>query len=166
VHGGLLVVPSTARILLGPGGVLGVAAGTIALAIVVTVVRWRRLTRNAYGRSLAALTLGAGLALLGHRWIGLRIGMTGAQILVEDAVLLAMLFGVVAQGAHRWLLWPMGIMVASAVASSLRMDLAGPLLGVGALAVFAALSVRLFVDRRMTPKAVVGPLDTVDERSG
>ena len=101
VHGGLLVVPSTARILLDPGGVLGVAAGSSALVILVMLVRWRRLTRNAYGRRLAALTLAATLALLGHRWIGLHIGMTGAQILVEDAVLLATFFGVVAQGEHR-----------------------------------------------------------------
>ena len=165
VHGGLLLVPSTSRILLGPGGVLGVAAGTCGLVIAVTLARWRRLTRNAYGRRLAAITLGSTLALLGHRWIGLRIGMTGAQILVEDAVLLAMFFGVVAQGEHRWLLWLMGVSIATAVASSLRMDLAGPILGLGALAGFAAFSVRLFVDRRMTPKAAVGPLDPVDERS-
>ena len=166
VHGGLLVIPSTARILLDPGGVLGVAAGSIALVIVVTLVRWRRLTRNAYGRRLAAITLASTLALLGHRWIGLRIGMSGAQILVEDSVLLAMFFGVVAQGEHRWLLWLMGTSIATAVASSLRMDLAGPILGLGALAGFAAMSVRLFVDRRMTAKAAVGPLDPVDDRSG
>jgi eukaryotic-like serine/threonine-protein kinase len=166
MHGGLLMVPSTARILLGPGGVLGVAGASIALVIVVTLVRWRHLTRNTYGRRLAAVTLGVTLALLGHRWIGLRIGMTGAQILVEDAVLLAMFFGVIAQGEHRWLLWLMGIAIATATASSLRMDLAAPILGLGALAGFAAMSVRLFVDRRMTPKAAVGPLDPVDERSG
>ncbi|HEY8089003.1 MAG TPA: serine/threonine-protein kinase, partial [Polyangiaceae bacterium] len=123
VHGALLLVPSTARILLDREGVLGVAAGSIALVILVTLARWRRLTRNGYGRRLAALSLAGALALLGHRWIGLRIGMTGAQILVEDTVLLAMLFGVIAQGEFRWLLWLMGIQIVTAGASSLRMDL-------------------------------------------
>jgi serine/threonine-protein kinase len=166
VHGVLLVIPSTARILLAPAGVLGVAAGNCALVLVATLGRWRRLTRNAYGRQLATISIAGALALLGHRWIGLAIGMTGAQILVEDAVLLAMLFGVIAQGEHRWLLWVTGISIASAVASALRMDLAAPILGLGALADFVAMSVRLFVDRRMTPKAAVGPLDVADERSG
>jgi CDP-diglyceride synthetase len=130
---------------------------------VVTLARWRRLTRNAYGRRLAAVSLGGALAVLGHRWIGLRIGMTGAQILVEDAVLLAMFFAVIAQGEHRWLLSLVGILIATAAASALRMELAAPILGLGALASFAALCVRLFVDRRMTPKAAVGPLGAVDD---
>ena len=44
------------------------------------------------------------------------------------------------------------------------MDLAGPIVGLGALASFAAMSVRLFVDRRMNAKAAVGPLDAAADR--
>jgi serine/threonine-protein kinase len=91
-----------------------IAAGLFAAGLVAVTLLRRRLAKNAYGRRVAALVLTAVAAMLAHRMVGWRTGMSVPQTLVGDEIILAAVYATAAVNLERWLGWLAGLMLAGA----------------------------------------------------
>ena len=96
----------------GPRELLYPAVFSVVMAIGAVALRARKLAVNRVGRRVAALLVGTTLAVLAHRLIGLRLGLSRAHVLVEDMVVLTTIFGVGAITVEGWL----GVLAAIAAA--------------------------------------------------
>jgi predicted Ser/Thr protein kinase len=150
---------STRAIGLEPAGLIAVPAASGAALLVAITVRWRQLSRNIYGRQLSFAFAIVAIALLAHRLLCLRLGLSGEQIMIEGGVLSAVSYGAISRDEHRWLGWIALIDLVAIAAATVRLDWTAPIFGIAMLATIAAMSIRAFVDRYLDPAAVLGPLE-------
>src|SRR5262249_37192612 len=101
----LMLTGVGARLLTRPAGLIALPATILALMVAVIAWRWSSFACNQYGLRLAWMFPGGVFAVLGHRLIALRLGLPVAHVLVEDMVVIATLYAVVAQTQDRWVGW-------------------------------------------------------------
>lgn len=104
---------------LTPGRLVLVNLGMMGMVTAVVALRWRRLSRNRYGRRAAALFAGGLVAVLLHRVAGMCLGAPVQHILVGDLLVLGTLFGTAAVAIERWLGWLAATAIAGALVSAL-----------------------------------------------
>lgn len=155
----LFLNDACARVLMRPAGLIAVPALLLVMIAAAIAWGWPGLSRNRYGRRFAGLFPTALLALLGHRLIALRLGLSAEQILVEDMLLISTMWALLAQTFERWLAWLAAFTAVPAIVGAFVPARAPLLLGALGLASIAAMAVRLLLDRHMTPEAAVRPYE-------
>ncbi len=162
VHSLLLVDPAWAIALLRPVALITVPGIALVVALLLIGFHWRQLARNEYGRQLAFLTAAFPAAVLAHRLIALQMGLSGGQILVEDATLFSFGYASIARGEHRWLGWVAALAGLTSVAGALGLDRSGAMVGVGCLVTLGAFGLRVYLDRHLHPDSALGLIDRED----
>jgi serine/threonine-protein kinase len=136
---GALLALGPARALGGAWGLVRFAAFNLAVGVGVVALLRRRLARNRYGRRLAALFVGAGAAMMAHRLVAARVGLSVPQTLLGDLVVLATLNGAAAVTAERWLAVPSALLLACAAVGTSEPGWAVPLFGIAMVGTAAAI---------------------------
>ncbi len=93
------------RALSGEWALVRLALVVVAVTAGAVAALWRRLSRNLYGRRVAAIFPGIGLALLVHRLVAVRLGTPVLHVLVVDHVILAVVLAATAVTVDRALGW-------------------------------------------------------------
>jgi serine/threonine-protein kinase len=156
---GPMLSDACARVLMRPAGLIAVPSILLLITVSAVAWWWRGLSRNRHGRLFAGLFPSVLLALLCHRLIALRLGHPAEQILVEDMVLFATVWGVLAQTFSPWFGWLAVFTAVPAIVGALLPQRVPLLLGVLGLMGIVALVIRMFVDRHLRPEATVGPYE-------
>ncbi|MEO5727011.1 MAG: hypothetical protein ABI134_05915 [Byssovorax sp.] len=164
VHSIALLVPPVAEAILRPSGLVAFPLGCLALIAIVVLRRSRHLARNRYGRRLALLFLGFPTALLLHRLLCLRFGLTGGQVLAMDCFSSAIVYAALAREELGWLAWLAALSLLQAFAAAAALEQAPLVVAVGGMLTFAAVGVRAFIDRHIDAKAALGAIERDEER--
>jgi hypothetical protein len=92
--------------------------------------------------------------------------LSAEQVLVEDMVLFTTIWVLLAQTFERWLAWLAAMTAVAAILGAFAPARAPLLVGALGLASIAAVIVRLFLDRHMTPEAAVRSDENLQEAVG
>lgn len=93
---------------------IGFALLTVGLTAAVVLIMRRRLAESAYDRRVASLFLATGVATLIHRVAALRLGTPVDHVLVDDLVVIAVLYGTAAITFAPWMAWLAALALAGA----------------------------------------------------
>lgn len=150
---GLMLTDEGARLLTRPLALVGVGLGFLAICSAVVAALWEKFGRIRYGRRIAGILVLGVAALCGHRLASVALGASAAQVLVGDAILISLLFGVLAVVDEPWLGWLSAVAATAALFGALLPAHAATAFGLAGLATAVVMGVRTRQDLRAGGKA-------------
>jgi serine/threonine-protein kinase len=139
------------RLLLSPVGLIAYPLLGLVIPASVAAARWRYLSRNRYGRTIATIFPTGGLALLIQHLIALKLGLGPSEIITEDLVLYCVFYSVIASTLEVWMIILAAICGAAAALAAWTPEAARWAIAFAGILNVCAMAVRLFLDRYMKP---------------
>ena len=141
------------RLMTEPPGMFAIPAFLAALVGTLVALRWKQLSRNIYGQQVAAAFLVGSLLLLLQHFVGWNAGLRGPQIIIEDMVVITVLYAIVAGTLERWVGWLAAVGLCVTCVAALRPAWAARMMALSAVLNGVAMGIRLYVDRHMRLKS-------------